>query len=617
MNKLSDQQRTAVEHFGSPALVIAGAGSGKTRTLTAKIVHLISLGYKPERLLAITFTNKAADEMKKRLIQETGLSIERFPWVRTFHSACFKLFKVHCRRMGFSNPVQIYSVYQQQKTLKDVLIRLNYDLKYTRSVLGRISIAKNSGEPTAYFDHHPRLAAISLQYVYEEYEKELIARNAVDFDNILLLTRDLLKHHPEIRADYQSYFEYILVDEYQDSNNLQEELTRLMLRDGNLFCVGDDWQAIYGFRGSNVNHFLSFKGNHPLSKIFRLEQNYRSADEIVKIANTLIGFNDSRMDKTCFSDKKGGVVEFRDYFDEDEEAEWIGRKIKVLHQSGIPLDQMAVVYRTKFCSLTFERTFRAMNLPYQLKGSKGFFERKEVLDINSYLAAAVFPKDDVAFDRIFNTPRRGIGPGMLRKILQVREAQMSLQESAWKAMNLGVLTPKVHHNLNELQNLLEAVRNLAPNEAIESILERVDYLSYLRSFSKNEEEFAARQDNIEQLLYSASQKKTLLEYLEEASLIQEDKDDEDDSGQHQSVHLMTIHAAKGLEYRAVFVIGCEEQLLPHWRSLETDNGIEEERRLMYVAMTRAAEYLFLSCASYRRGNYNLKSRFIEEIEALL
>jgi DNA helicase-2/ATP-dependent DNA helicase PcrA len=500
--------------------------------------------------------------------------------------------------------------------MKDVLSRLNYDLKYTRSALGRISMAKNSGEPAAYLDHHPRLASIPLKDIYKAYEKELMVRNAVDFDNILLLTRDLLKSHAEIRVKYQTYFEYILVDEYQDSNNLQEELTRLLLKDGNLFCVGDDWQAIYGFRGSNVNHFLSFKRSHPKSKIFRLEQNYRSADEIVKIANTLIGFNDSRMDKACFSDKKGGVAEFHDFFDEDEEAEWVASKIKVLLKSGIPLDQMAVVYRTKFCSLTFEKTFRALNLPYELKGAKGFFERKEVLDINSYLAAAVFPQDDVAFDRIFNTPRRGIGPGMLRKILQVREYGMSLQASAWKALTAGVLTPKVHRAVSELQQLLKGVRDLAPAEAIKTILNRVGYDTYLRSYSKSEDEYIARMENIEQLIYTATQKETLLDYLEEASLIQDDKEDSA-FGQQPSVHLMTIHAAKGLEYNVVFVIGCEEQLLPHWRSMETDLGIEEERRLMYVAMTRAATYLYLSCANYRRGNYSIKSRFIDEIGALL
>jgi len=285
--KLSAEQKAAVEYFG-PALVVAGAGSGKTRTLTAKIAYLINNGYSPENILAITFTNKAAGEMKHRLVDLTGLSLDRFPWVRTYHSACFRILKQHCNLLGFKYPLQIYSEYQQQKVLKQIIAKLNIDKKYFFPIRSHISNAKNSGNPDAYFEGHQRIAFTHLVDIYDLYEKELFEKNAVDFDNILLMTRNLLRDHHEIQFQYQSLFSYILVDEYQDTNDLQENLTRLFLGNDKLFCVGDDWQAIYGFRGSNVEHFLRFLKNYKGSKIFRLERNYRSADEIVQIANELI-----------------------------------------------------------------------------------------------------------------------------------------------------------------------------------------------------------------------------------------------------------------------------------------------------------------------------------------
>ena len=297
--------------MGTPALVVAGAGSGKTRTLTAKLSYLISKGYDPGRILAITFTNKAADEMKTRLMEITGLSIDRFPWVRTYHSACFKILKIHCARLGYQPPIQIYASYQQQKTIKDIVIgRMNLERKYVNEIQSKISQAKNSGNPSAYFDRCPRVAHIRLQDAFTLYQQALKSTNAVDFDDILLQTRDLLRDNADLREHYRQRFQYILVDEYQDTNDLQEQLTGLFMSNGNLFCVGDDWQAIYSFRGSNVDHFLSFKEKYKDARIYRLEQNYRSADEIVQIANGLIGYNESRMEKSCYSEKQGGTGRF-------------------------------------------------------------------------------------------------------------------------------------------------------------------------------------------------------------------------------------------------------------------------------------------------------------------
>ena len=615
--QLSAQQQAAVEHTGSPALVVAGAGSGKTRTLTAKFAHLVHTGLAPERILAITFTNKAADEMKDRLIRLTGLGFSRFPWVRTYHSACLQILKQHCHLLGYHTPLQIYTTYHQQKTVKEILLGLNYDKKHAMGVLGQISNAKNSGHPGTYFDEHPRQGNIRLVDIFDRYEATLKAANAVDFDNILLLTRDLLRDHAEVRERYRELFQYILCDEYQDTNDLNEEITALLLKDGNLFAVGDDWQSIYSFRMSNVSHFLSFEKKYPGASIFRLEQNYRSADEIVQLGNHVIGYNESRMEKACYSDKQGGVVEVHEFYTDQEEARWVVDKVRSLSRMNIPLEKMAVLYRTKFCSLPFEQAFRRNGIPYHMMGGKGFFERMEILDLNCYITAAVFDKDDTAFERVLNTPKRGIGPGTVKKISAMRGPGMSLKEAARQAVAERVLSAKLYHSLNELLDLLDDIRELRPDEAIRQTIVRTGYMDYLENYTRsNAMDLTARQENIEQLVHAAAQKDTIADYLEEAALVREDKD-EDDETVVRGINLSTVHAAKGLEFHTVFVVGCEEQLFPHWRSMERPADLEEERRLMYVAVTRAERCLFITSANIRKGQYNLRSRFLDEIDAVL
>ncbi|WP_027362636.1 ATP-dependent helicase [Desulfospira joergensenii] len=618
--QLSPPQKDAVDHTGSPALVVAGAGSGKTRTLTAKFSHLINLGHDPKRILAITFTNKAADEMKSRLIEMTGLSYGSFQWVRTYHSACLMILKKHCELLGYTPPVQVFTVYQQDKLVKELCVKNNVDKKYAGRILTAISRAKNSGNPEKYFDRKPRIMGFRIEEFFVQYEDRLREMNCVDFDNILLKTRDLLRDHRDIRKKYQNYFSYILVDEYQDTNNLQEDLTNLLLgAHRNLFCVGDDWQAVYGFRGSNVTHFLSFPEKYKDSKVFRLEENYRSADEIVQAANDMIDHNPDKMDKRCFSQKKGGVVEVYDFLSDAHEAEWTARRIMALHRQGqgIPYDKMAVVYRTKFCSLPFEKIFRQYRIPYQLMGAQGFFERMEILDINSYLSAACFPQDDLSFERIVNTPKRGIGPAMVKKIAEARQPGMGLQESARGMVRDRVLTPKIHENLIEVLEILDAIHDMAPAMAIETVLDRTGYYEFLEKKAKTRAEFISKKENLEQLVHTARPKDNLMEYLEEAALIREDKDDkeEDDSG---GVGLLTIHSAKGLEFDTVFIAGCEERLFPHWRSIDDgDQALFEERRLMYVAMTRAERFLYLTHANYRKGEFAVRSRFVDQIEEYL
>ncbi|MCW7753277.1 ATP-dependent helicase [Desulfobotulus sp. H1] len=614
---LSRAQQDAVVHKDTPALVIAGAGSGKTRTLTAKIAYLLEKGFSADRILAITFTNKAAEEMKTRLIRQTGLSPDNFPWVRTYHSACLQILKKHAERAGYTSPLQILAGYQQQKTLQEILVRLNIDKKETSRLQYKISMAKNHGNPETFIQNLPEIERVQTLEVYRQYEKTLQSINAVDFDNILLKVRDMLRDQKDIRETYRELFQFILVDEYQDSNNLQEELTRLLLGHGNLFCVGDDWQAVYGFRGSNVNHFLRFKETYPDARLFRLEENYRSADEIVQAAGALIQNNPHRMDKHCYSEKMGGTVELYYFYNENEEAKWTGRKIAKLVQGGVPLDRIAVIYRTKFCSLAFEKVFRSMNIPYRMLGSKGFFERMEILDINAYLTAAVFPKDDASFERILNTPKRGIGPAMVKKMQQVRSSGDSLQDAARHLLGKRMLTPKIHSALENLIGILDSIRDMTPDTAIREILARSAYLDYLEQLSKADKgDFTARQENIEELIYTAGQKENLVAYLEEAALVREDKE-EDEEKKGRGVNLATVHASKGLEFHSVFVVACEEELFPHWKSMQSAAELEEERRLMYVAMTRAERCLFLSASEFRRGRPSESSRFLAEVQAVI
>ena len=320
-----------------------------------------------------------------------------------------------------------------------------------------------------------------------------------------------------------------------------------------------------------------------------------------------------------FKKKKGGVVEIYDFMSDSHEAEWVARRIKGLNRQGrgIGFDKMAVVYRTKFCSLPFEKIFRSYQIPYHLRGSQGFFERMEVLDINSYLSAAFFPNDDVSFERIVNTPKRGIGPSMIKKMAAIRTQGTSLQDAARIMVKDRVLTKKMHENLSCVLEVLDEIPDLAPARAMEVVIEKTGYFEFLKKKTKTKAEFISKKENVEQLIYTARAKDTLLEYLEEAALIREDKEDEDEPDS-SSVSLLTIHSAKGLEYDTVFIVGCEERLFPHWRSMDAgDNAVFEERRLMYVAMTRAERFLYLTHANFRKGEFATPSRFIDQIQECL
>ena len=612
MIQLTDVQKQAVLHTDTPALVVAGAGSGKTRTLTAKIAHLISLDFEPERILAITFTNKAAEEMKTRLVQLTGLPFKRFPWVRTYHSACFKILKNHFRLLGFSQSPQIFLPYHQKKILGEIFVKLNYDKKNLPAASANISMAKNSGNHIKYFDEKTTGYPVNYHEVYKKYEETLFAANAVDFDNILMFVRNILRDNPDLRKKYKEKFQYILVDEYQDSNNIQDELTKQLLYKGNLFCVGDDWQSVYGFRGSNINNFINFKNRYPDAKIFRLEENFRSADEIIKIANDLIENNYNKISKECFSKKQGGIIDEHRFPDETSEAAWVAKKIISLNRSKSNLNKIAVLYRTKACSYAFEKAFRSYGISYKMLGSKGFFERKEIMDITCYLMAAVYHNDNTAFERIINLPKRGIGPKMLNKISSMMRDGASLSDAARQTVIKKIMSEKIHQSLKTLMNTLDKIKLLSPDLAIKEVLYQLNYLDYLKKYSKSDTEFISRKENIDELIYTASKKTDIIEFLEEASLVKEDKKDDNEENS-EAVSLSTIHASKGLEFAVVFVTCCEENLFPHWRSVNSEKELEEERRLMYVAITRAEQYLYLTSSSFRRNQNCRKSRFIYEM----
>jgi len=619
MHHLSPPQKEAVCYVGSPTIVTAGAGSGKTRTLTSKIAYLVSdLGFPPEKILAITFTNKAAQEMKSRLQMTTGRPASHFPWVRTFHSACFRILKLHCDLLGYEKPLLIHDESHQKTHLKKVFAELNLDKKYLYGAAGMISNAKNSGNPQGYLQHKGHIP--HKFDIYRRYNEYLERSNSVDFDDILMLTRDLLHKFPEIRTIYQNAFDYVLIDEFQDSNDIQNQIVDLLVKNGNLTVVGDDYQSIYKFRGADPSHFINFPQKYRGARVFKLEENYRSTVQIVSASDALIAHNSQRMEKTCFSRRQGEPIEIKEFWDEMQEAGWVAGKCReYLSTRKAQLEKIAILCRTKFVSLAFERALRSAGVPYTMVGAQGFFQRREVQDINAYLISAVNPKDDVSFERIINIPKRGIGQVAMKKILGGRGKEMSLQEACLDVFRKNILPKKTAAALGGLLSFLGTLKDEKPDTAIRRIVEEMSYKEYLKTIAENEEDLGTRLENIEELIFDASRKETIVDYLEDAALIRDDQDTDEDK--NRGVRLSTIHAAKGLEFKVVFVVALEEGLLPHYRSissdieLENDEGIQEERRLMYVAMTRASDHLHCTWSATRRREDGMPSRFLDEIPA--
>jgi len=603
---LNSAQQEAVQTMSGPVLILAGAGSGKTKTLTHRIAALIESGVLPSEILALTFTNKAAKEMRERLARllDRENSFSFMPWMGTFHSICVKILRIEAENVGLSKSFVIYDVDDRLALIKRAMKELQISDKSVKpkAAEAAISKAKNEGKnpdemmADAYYPNQRQIAE-----VYERYEDMRKKADAVDFDDLLLYVARLLKNRKDLREKWQNRFKHILIDEYQDTNHIQYEIVKYLVNaERNICCVGDDWQSIYSWRGADFTNILNFERDFPGAKVIKLEQNYRSTQNILDAAQKVITKNTQRSDKTLFTEAgKGAPVTIRQARDEQDEARWVASMIRKFNR---PLSDFAVLYRTNAQSQAFERAFMDYRLPYKLVGGVRFYDRKEIRDIVAYLHLIVNPQDIVSFMRVINVPARGIGEKSVQKIL------------AGEVDSLTAKTKVAYEKFSKILGTLRE-RNAAgagPAEIIDELLNRIDYRGYLNDGDKLKAE--ERIENLTVLVGEAGQYETLDEFLADAALMSS----ADESAGKDAVTLMTLHAAKGLEFPIVFLVGLEEGLLPHVRSMdESAEDVEEERRLAYVGMTRAMQELFLSYANSRfmfgGRNYNFPSRFLQDL----
>jgi DNA helicase-2/ATP-dependent DNA helicase PcrA len=625
---LNPAQREAVLHTEGPVLVVAGAGSGKTRVLTRRIAHLLgAVGVKPPEILAITFTNKAAGEMRERVGDLVGPPA-RAAWVMTFHAACGRILRREAQRLGYRSNFTIYDQADQIRLVKRCLEELERDPKrFTpRGIHSQISNAKNTlVSPEEYTDRVASFYDQTVAEVYDLYQKRLFASNAVDFDDMLFLTVDVLERFPEAREKWQEAFHYILVDEYQDTNHAQYRLLQLLAeKHRNVFAVGDPDQSIYGFRGADIRNVLEFEHDFPGSYSIALEQNYRSTQHILDAANGVISHNRERKEKNLWSDLgDGDPVRVIEVEDEHAEARYVAAEIALLVEEGFSGSEVAVFYRMNAQSRVLEDVLVRQGIAYQVIGGPRFYERAEVKDLVAYLQVLDNPYDAVSLLRIANRPRRGIGDSSLARLQTwADQREISLWEATAEAQNAGVgAAPQKALKAFRavIESLMSAAQELEVPELIEEVLQRSGYMESLEA--ERTIEAQGRMENLQELVsvarewreHTETEDKTLSAFLQEISLY---SDQDAIRGDASFVTLMTLHNAKGLEFRAVYLIGMEEGIFPHSRSIE-EQGIEEERRLCYVGMTRAEERLTLLHASSRMlfggRNHNLPSRFLDEV----
>jgi DNA helicase-2/ATP-dependent DNA helicase PcrA len=623
---LNATQREAVTHGTGPLLVLAGAGSGKTRVITHRIAHLIEeRGVRPHRVVAVTFTNKAAAEMRERVERLLGSRVLG-AWIGTFHALCVRILRRDGERVGLAPGFNIYDSDDQLTLVKRILkAEAGEEASLPpRSFLSRISRAKNalqSLEDLEQRAYTPERKFLVL--VFREYQEALRRANAVDFDDLLLRTIELFREHPDVAQAYAERCEHLLVDEYQDTNRPQYLLVRaLTARHGNVCVVGDEDQSIYRFRGAELRNILEFENDHPGTLTIRLEQNYRSTGTILRAAGAVVANNVHRKGKTLWTENPpGDRIELFRSPDDRTEAAWIARRVGALAGDTEP-DDIAVLYRTNAQSRLFEEIFRRESIPYQVVGATQFYARKEVKDVLAYLRLAANSFDDVAFRRVVNTPPRGIGATTLGTVERVAAATgLSLLEAAGHALERDHIASRSAKRLREFLKLIEGLAQGVGNESIAALLERVvEATSYEAYLDKAYPGMGAdRMENVQSLISAAVEyaeeggDATLEGFLDRSALVS----DADDVGREPGVTLMTVHCAKGLEFPVVFLSGLEERLFPHAMSVGTDDDIEEERRLCYVAMTRAKQRLLLTHARFRRVQGVLMpspaSRFIGEI----
>lgn len=647
LNELNGQQRAAVEYMDGPQLVIAGAGSGKTRVLTYKIVHLLSKGYEPGRILALTFTNKAAREMRDRIEKLAGPQTARRLWMGTFHSIFSRILRQNADLIGYSPNYTIYDAADSKALVKTIIKDLGLDDKLYKAstVQNAISMAKNMLLSPADYSRDRALMESDRQgrrprvsEIYDIYCRRCRVADAMDFDDLLYNTSVLLRDNPGVLAHYREFFRYVLVDEFQDTNFAQNVIVSQLTRGiGKLCVVGDDAQSIYSFRGANIRNILEMKRIWPDIETFKLEQNYRSTQNIINAANSLIAKNEHQISKTVFSRADVGErIEVQEGQSDYDEAGLVAARIVSRRaQSGHPYSEFAILYRTNAQSRVLEESLRRRNIPYRIYGGLAFYQRKEVKDALAYFRLAVNPRDDEALRRVINTPARGIGETTVKKL---SAAAIAAGVSVWE-----VLDDPARYSLDvnrgtarKLEGFVQLVREFVDKQALGAeaydlarhIITRTGLLAmYL---SDRTPESVSKQENLQELLTSVkdfvedrreeglSENPTMQDFLAEVSLATDQDTEAKDGQPADSVTLMTIHAAKGLEFANVFVVGVEEELLPSSMAMASPDEVEEERRLFYVAITRAKEFCMLSFADtrYRNGQPTAPrpSRFLRDID---
>jgi DNA helicase-2/ATP-dependent DNA helicase PcrA len=627
LDALNPEQRAAVETLEGPLLVLAGAGTGKTRVLTTRIAHILATGKaRAWEILAVTFTNKAAREMRERIEVLLGHGAEAMQWLGTFHAISAKILRRHAELVGLKSNFTILDTDDQIRLLKQVLQAENIDDKRwpARALAVRLDGWKNRGltpQRVPAGEAHSFADGKGAK-LYALYQERLKVLNAVDFGDLLLESLRLFRENPDVLADYQKRFKFVLVDEYQDTNTAQYLWLRLIAQGrSNVCCVGDDDQSVYGWRGAEVENILRFEKDFPGAKIIRLERNYRSTGHILAAASHLISFNEGRLGKTLFTDgKPGEKPTVTGVWDSEEEARAIGEDIEQLQRKGHELDEIAILVRASFQMREFEERFITLGLPYRVIGGPRFYERMEIRDALAYLRCVAQPADDLAFERIVNTPKRGLGDATLQVLHEhARRDEIPLMLSARMLVETEELKAKPRATLRALLDDFERWRNLLDakphHELAEMVLDESGYTDMWRQ--DKTPEAAGRLENLKELVRAMEEFPDMASFLEHVSLVM---DAEDASGQ-QRVSIMTLHAAKGLEFETVYLPGWEEGLFPHQRSLDENGraGLEEERRLAYVGMTRAKRRARIFFATNRRihglWQSTMPSRFLDNLPA--
>ena len=644
LSQLNQEQRSAVTYNDGPQLVIAGAGSGKTRVLTYKIAYLVQQGMQPWSILALTFTNKAANEMKQRIAQLIGQETARYIQMGTFHSIFSRILRIEADAIGYTSGFTIYDESDSRSLLKTIIKEMGLDDKVYRpaGVHAIISKAKNQlimprdySSRSEFMNRDRNSRMPELHSVYEAYVQRCRKANAMDFDDLLVLTHQLMKEHEDIRQKYCERFQYVLVDEYQDTNYAQQCIVWLLTKEHRHICVvGDDAQSIYGFRGANIDNILDFQQIYEGSRLFKLQQNYRSTQRIVQAANSLIKHNERQIPKDVFSENdEGEKIIFKPVYSDKEEAFVVCKDIKrIARQDNAPYSDFAILYRTNAQSRSFEEEMRKQNIPYRIYGGLSFYQRKEIKDIIAYFRLVVNPDDEEAFKRIINYPTRGIGNVTIQKIA---DSARNHAVSFWQVisnpaqylqgMNQGILG-----KINRFKELIEGYILKASDTDVyqlgNEIMEASGFIADI--YSNSDPEGLARQENVEELLagmqdFCESKKEEgkeneiyLTDYLQEVALL---TDLDSDDGEGSRVSLMTVHAAKGLEFPTVFIVGLEENIFPSPLSMGSMREMEEERRLLYVAITRAEKHCIMTSAKNRwrfgKMEFDTPSRFIKDIDS--